>query len=103
MDILLIASIFLRPCGAGKNTTKLAKYPRVLYVKQDVFIRWFANSLLITWNNTTNSQNVHAYYLLNHRIRCIYSDLMSFKIGNAIVTFFLYWHKLPIGEGKLCF
>ena len=32
-DILLIARIFPRPCGARKNTTQLAKYPRVLYAK----------------------------------------------------------------------
>ena len=32
-DILLIARIFRRPCGARKNTTQLAKYPRVLYDK----------------------------------------------------------------------
>ena len=32
-DILLIARIFPRPCGAWKNTTQLAKYPRVLYDK----------------------------------------------------------------------
>ena len=32
-DILLIAHIFLRPYGAQKNTTQLAKHPRVLYVK----------------------------------------------------------------------
>ena len=32
-DILLIACIFPRPFGARKNTTQLAKYPRVLYVK----------------------------------------------------------------------
>ena len=30
---LLIARIFPRPFGARKNTTQLAKYPRVLYVK----------------------------------------------------------------------
>ena len=30
-DILLIAPIFPRPCGARKNTTQLAKYPHVLY------------------------------------------------------------------------
>ena len=29
---LLIARIFPRPYGARKNTTQLAKYPRVLYV-----------------------------------------------------------------------
>ena len=32
-DILLIARIFPRPCGARKNTTQLAKYPRILYDK----------------------------------------------------------------------
>ena len=32
-DILLIAHIFPRPCGARKNTTQLAKYPHVLYAK----------------------------------------------------------------------
>ena len=32
-DILLVARIFPRPCGARKNTTQLAKYPRVLSVK----------------------------------------------------------------------
>ena len=32
-DILLIARIFRRPCGARKNTTQLVKYPRVLSVK----------------------------------------------------------------------
>ena len=31
--LLLIARIFPRPYGARKNTTQLAKYPRVLYVK----------------------------------------------------------------------
>ena len=32
-DILLVARIFPRPCGAQKNTTQLVKYPRVLPVK----------------------------------------------------------------------
>ena len=31
-DILLFARIFPRPFRARKNTTQLAKYPRVLYV-----------------------------------------------------------------------
>ena len=30
---MLIARMFLHPYGARKNTTQLAKYPRVLYVK----------------------------------------------------------------------
>ena len=33
VDILLIARIFPRPFEARKNTTQLAKYPHVLYVK----------------------------------------------------------------------
>ena len=32
-EILPIAHIFPRPYGTRKNTTQLAKYPRVLYVK----------------------------------------------------------------------
>ena len=32
-NILLIARIFPRPCGAQKNTTQLAKYLHVLYAK----------------------------------------------------------------------
>ena len=32
-DILFIARIFPRPCGARKNTTQLVKYPPVLSVK----------------------------------------------------------------------
>ena len=32
-DILLVARIYPRPCGARKNTTQLVKYPRVLSVK----------------------------------------------------------------------
>ena len=35
-DILLIARIFPRPLGARKNTTQLAKYPRVLYAKPSI-------------------------------------------------------------------
>ena len=33
VDILLVARIFPRPCGARKNTTQLVKYPLVLSVK----------------------------------------------------------------------
>ena len=32
-EMLLIARIFPRPCGARKNTTQLVKYPRALSVK----------------------------------------------------------------------
>jgi len=35
-DILLNARIFPRPLGARKNTTQLAKYLRVLYVKPSI-------------------------------------------------------------------
>ena len=37
-DILLIACIFPSPKGARKNTTQLAKYPHVLYVKPSIKI-----------------------------------------------------------------
>ena len=33
---MLIARIFLRPCGARKNTTQLAKYPHVLYANHRI-------------------------------------------------------------------
>ena len=36
--ILLIVRIFPRPFGARKNTTQLAKYPRVLYAKPSIKI-----------------------------------------------------------------
>ena len=32
-DILLVARIFPRPCGARKNIRQLVKYPRVLSLK----------------------------------------------------------------------
>ena len=38
VDILLIARIFPRPFGARKNTTQLAKYPRLLYAKPSIKI-----------------------------------------------------------------
>ena len=44
-DILLIARIFPRPFGARKNTTQLAKYPRVLYVKPSNKIYIFAGNI----------------------------------------------------------
>ena len=50
-DILLIARIFPRPFGARKNTTQLAKYPRVLYVKPSNKIYLF----ILHWY-ITNSQ-----------------------------------------------
>ena len=37
-DILLIARIFPRPFGARKNTSQVAKYLRVLYVKPSIKI-----------------------------------------------------------------
>ena len=35
-DILLVARIFPRPCGARKNNTQLVKYPRVLSVNHRI-------------------------------------------------------------------
>ena len=37
-DILLIARIFPRSFGVRKNTTQLAKYPRVSYAKASIKI-----------------------------------------------------------------
>ena len=49
-DILLIARIFPRPSGARKNTTQLAKYPRVLYVKPSNKIYLFHyKKILLFW------------------------------------------------------
>ena len=36
VDILLIARIFPRPFRTRKNTTQLAKYLRILYVKPSI-------------------------------------------------------------------
>ena len=49
-DILLVAHIFPRPCGARKNTKQLVKYPPVLSVKASnkVYILSFAYS---NWQN----------------------------------------------------
>ena len=46
MDILLFALIFPRPFGARKNTTQLAKHPRVLYVKPYKKVYFFSIHLL---------------------------------------------------------
>ena len=44
-DILLIARMFPRPFGARKNTTQLAKYPRVLYAKPSIKIYFISQQL----------------------------------------------------------
>ena len=51
-DILLIACIFPRPCGAWKNTTQLAKYPHVSYAKPSnkVYILSVEVFVIIIWN-----------------------------------------------------
>ena len=48
-DILLVARIFPRPCGARKNTAQLVKYPRVLSVKPSnkVYIQQNINILMV--------------------------------------------------------
>ena len=46
-DILLVARIFPRRCGARKNTTQLVKYPRVLSVKplNKVYLYFYLRSV----------------------------------------------------------
>ena len=47
-DILLIARIFPRLFGARKNTTQLAKYPRVLYAKLSIkMYEWPCTQLFV--------------------------------------------------------
>ena len=58
-DILLSARIFHRAFGARKNTTQLAKYPRVLYVKP-------SNKMYImrVHKNYSDTEQKHAKSLL---------------------------------------
>ena len=62
-DILLIARIFPRPCGARKNTMQLAKYPHVLYAKPSNKVYVYSNR-----NLTKKPFNIqHYYYFVNFR------------------------------------
>ena len=47
-DILLIARIFARPFGAWKNTTQLAKYPRVNNYMQNHRLRYIYFILFVS-------------------------------------------------------
>ena len=58
-DILLIALIFPRPFGARKNTTQLAKYPRVLYVKPSNKI--YVSVTFINWEELGKSITVRPW------------------------------------------
>ena len=58
-DILLIAHIFPRPCGARKNTTQLAKYPRVLYGKPS------SKVYLVSWCGFTSPNKALPIYSSN--------------------------------------
>ena len=57
-DILLIARIFPRPYGARKNTTQLAKYPRVLYAKPLNKVYVFQGVINTSVSNRTGTPSV---------------------------------------------
>ena len=53
-DVLLVARIFPRPCGARKNTTQLVKYPRVLSVKPSNKVYLFTHVAPQTFKELVN-------------------------------------------------
>ncbi len=57
-DILVIARIFSRSYGAWKNTTQLAKYPRVLYVKPSNKV--YISKMIFTHPNSHESSQSEA-------------------------------------------
>ena len=69
-DILLVARIFPRPCGARKNTTQLVKYPRVLSVKPSnkVYVSGGDESR-ISFNRTYTNYNIFIW-LMASESRC---------------------------------
>ena len=55
---MLIARIFPRPCGARKNTTQLAKYPRVLYVKpSNKMYLFYKGAMDMKWDITNEARS----------------------------------------------
>ena len=83
-DILLVASIFPRLCGARKNTTQLVKYPRVLSVKPSNKVY----SLRIAHIFATRHQSVNYLFTVyynktNKKLVLILSFLQIFYEQNA--------------------
>ena len=64
---MLIARIFPRPFGARKNTTQLAKYPRVLYVKPSNKIYIFTRVLVL--KNISLVRCAHSWNIFQHSKR----------------------------------
>ena len=104
VDILLIARIFPRPCGARKSTTQLAKYPRVLYVKPSnkmyLFTKYTEHPLFYTLNflpfkmySTANAKKSHfmganicsnrnlLWTICSHRIIIIIIDQSQLRLS----------------------
>ena len=67
-DILLIARIFPRPCGARKNTALLVKYPPVLSVKP-------SNKVYLIQSNL--AEHSHGQYLLKGTMSAIFSNILK--------------------------
>ena len=49
-DILLITHIFPSPYVARKNTSQLAKYPRILFVKPSTNVHLFHFQLVLVYS-----------------------------------------------------
>ena len=64
-DILLIVRIFPRPYGARKNTTQLAKYPRVLYVKPSNKMNLFLVVFCFIFNLVVVVPNLQIFWTLD--------------------------------------
>ena len=98
-DILLIARIFPRPSGARKNTTQLAKYPRVLYVKPSNKIYVLKakkkknkkqkqkNTGTIAKTEAGNEFEIFFFFY------CFLKNLVGWRIENE--TFVKYGKKIP--------
>ena len=111
-DILLIARIFPRPFRARKNTTQLAKYPRVLDVKS-------SNKIYVSFTSVPRSRFLGCHATLHPKERCVtaqktaaretnplqvvcclmlFSDNTNMPIESVIEQTFLYYRVIRILE-----
>ena len=77
-NILLIARIFPRPFGARKNTTQLAKYPRVLYVKP-------SNKIYVFHSVIVEQVEASECILLETGIVFLFVQVFSLKKSNSML------------------
>ena len=93
----VIARIFPRPCGARKNTTQLAKYPRVLYVKpSNIYIQQHSSCFLYVVRSIVSCGG--AYLTIAHTLLQKHSYLW-FRAFISLVFYRMvragaYWHKI---------